>query len=39
MAKSRGWRTTFAMILVIFPLAFFVGGLLNQILRAIGWGV
>lgn len=38
IAKSRGWRTMFAMVAVIFPLAFLVGGLLNQILMAIGWG-
>jgi ferrous iron transport protein B len=38
IAKSRGWRTMLAMVAVIFPLAFFVGGLLNLILQAIGWG-
>jgi ferrous iron transport protein B len=39
IAKSRGWRTMLAMVIVIFPLAFLVGGLLNQILMAIGWGL
>jgi ferrous iron transport protein B len=39
IAKSRGWRTMLAMIAVIFPLAFLVGGLLNQVLRLIGWGL
>jgi ferrous iron transport protein B len=38
IAKSRGWRTMFAMVAVIFPLAFLVGGLLNLILQAIGCG-
>jgi ferrous iron transport protein B len=38
MAKSRGWRTTIAITLVIFPLAFLVGGLINQLLSVIGWG-
>jgi hypothetical protein len=28
----------FAMVAVIFPWAFLVGGLLNLILQAIGWG-
>jgi len=39
IAKSRGWQTMLGMVAVIFPLAFLVGGLLNLILRAIGWGV
>lgn len=39
IAKSRGWRTMIAMVAVIFPLAFLVGGVLNQVLRAIGWGL
>jgi len=38
IAKSRGWRVMLAMVALIFPLAFFVGGLLNQLLTAIGWG-
>ena len=38
IAKSRGWRTMLAMVAVIFPLAFFVGGLLKLVLQAIGWG-
>jgi ferrous iron transport protein B len=39
IAKSRGWRTMLAMVAVVFPLAFLVGGLLNLTLRAIGWGL
>jgi len=39
IAKSRGWRTMLAMVAVIFPLAFFVGGLLRIALQAIGWGL
>jgi ferrous iron transport protein B len=39
IAKSRGWGTMLAMVIVIFPLAFLVGGLLNQIFMAIGWGL
>jgi ferrous iron transport protein B len=38
IAKSRGWRTMLAMVAVVFPLAFLVGGLLNLILQATGWG-
>ncbi|OGO19059.1 MAG: ferrous iron transport protein B [Chloroflexi bacterium RBG_16_48_8] len=38
IAKSRGWRTMLAMVAVIFPLAFIVGGLLNLTLQAMGWG-
>lgn len=35
--KERGWRTALGMMLVIFPVAFGVGGLLNQVIRWTGW--
>jgi len=35
--KERGWRTAAAIMLVIFPVAFGVGGLLNHTLRWTGW--
>ena len=35
--KERGWRTALWMLVVIFPLAFGVGGLLNQFFKATGW--
>lgn len=38
MAKERGWRTTTGMVVLIMPLAFLVGGLLNRLLLAVGWG-
>lgn len=37
IAKERGWRAASAMVILIFPLAFLVGGLLNHVLLAIGW--
>jgi ferrous iron transport protein B len=38
IGKSKGWRTSLAITAVVFPLAFFIGGLVKQILMAIGWG-
>lgn len=35
--KERGWRTAVCIVLVIFPVAFAVGGLLNQVIRWTGW--
>ncbi len=35
--KERGWKTALWMSLVIFPLAFGVGGALNQACRWTGW--
>jgi ferrous iron transport protein B len=35
--KERGWRTALWMLVIIFPLAFGIGGLLNQILKWTGW--
>ena len=39
IARERGWKTALGMFIVIFPLAFGVGGLLNRILLGSGWGV
>ena len=38
IGKERGTRTAVAMVLLIFPLAFAIGGILERVLRAIGWG-
>lgn len=35
--KERGWRMTAAIMLVVFPVAFTVGGILNHLLRWTGW--
>jgi ferrous iron transport protein B len=37
IAKERTWKTAAGIIVVIFPLAFLVGGLLNRLLLLIGW--
>ncbi|MFQ5570520.1 MAG: ferrous iron transport protein B [Rhodothermales bacterium] len=39
IAKERGTRTAVAMVVLIFPLAFLIAGLLNQILLVVGWGL
>jgi len=39
IAKERGWRTAAGMVVLIIPLAFLIGGLLNKALLFIGWGV
>ena len=39
MYKERGWRTAVGIVLLIFPLAFLVGGLLYRLLTVIGWGL
>lgn len=38
IGKERGWRTAAAMAALVFPLAFVVGGVLERILAAAGWG-
>lgn len=38
IAKERSWKAAAGMLVLIFPLAFVVGGLLNRLLLAIGWG-
>jgi ferrous iron transport protein B len=37
IAKERGWRTAAGMMLIIIPLAFLTGGLLDRLLLFIGW--
>ena len=39
IAKERGWRATIAMLVVVFGLAFLVGGLLYRLLLLIQWGL
>ena len=39
MAKERGWRTAVGALLLIFPLAFLVGGLLFRLLTVLQWGM
>jgi ferrous iron transport protein B len=39
IAKERGWRTAVGMLVLIFPLAFFIGGIINKGLTAVGWGL
>jgi ferrous iron transport protein B len=38
IGKERGWRNAMGMMVLVFPLAFLVGGLLNRVLLAVGWG-
>jgi hypothetical protein len=38
IAKERGARTAAALTVLIFPLAFLIGGVLNRVLQATGWG-
>jgi ferrous iron transport protein B len=37
IARERGWRTALAIVALIFPLAFVVGGLVRIVLVAAGW--
>jgi ferrous iron transport protein B len=37
IAKERNWRTAAAMVVLIMPLAFLIGGLLYRLLFTIGW--
>lgn len=37
IAKERGWRMALGMMILIFPLAFLAGGLLDRLLLANGW--
>ena len=39
IAKERNWRTAAAMVVLITPLAFIIGGLLYRLLFTIGWGL
>ncbi len=38
IVKEQGLRRASAMVVLIFPLAFLVGGLLHRTLFALGWG-
>ncbi|HZD56772.1 MAG TPA: ferrous iron transport protein B [Anaerolineales bacterium] len=39
IVKERDWKTAAAMLTLIFPLAFMVGGLLNHLLLLTDWGL
>jgi ferrous iron transport protein B len=39
IAKERDWRTAAGIIVLVFPLAFLVGGLMNRLLLWVGWGL
>lgn len=39
IAKERGWRTATGILVMVFPLAFLIGGLLNRLLLGSGWGL
>jgi ferrous iron transport protein B len=39
IGKERSWRTAIAMVVMIIPFAFLIGGLLNRLLTLIGWGL
>ncbi len=38
IAKERGWRTALGMTVLILPLSFLIGGVLDHILVFVGWG-
>ncbi len=38
IVRERGWRAATAMVLVVFPLAILIGGLLGRMLDLVGWG-
>lgn len=37
ISKERGWRTSLGIVILVFGLAFFVGGLLRYTLLLFGW--
>jgi ferrous iron transport protein B len=39
IARERSWLTSLAMVVVVIPMAFLVGGLLSRILLLFGWGL
>jgi ferrous iron transport protein B len=39
IAKERDWRTALGILILIFPLALLVGGVLYRLLFAMGWGL
>ncbi len=38
IARERGARTATAMVALVFPLAFFIGGIVHRVLTVVGWG-
>lgn len=38
IARERGARTATAMVALVFPLAFFIGGVVHRVLQVVGWG-
>ncbi len=38
IARERGWRVAAGMLVLVFPVAILVGGLLNEVLTWTGWG-
>ncbi len=39
IAKERSWKTALSIVVLIIPLAFFIGGLLYRLLALVGWGI
>lgn len=39
IARERGWRSAAGTVVLVFPLAFLVGGLMYRVLFAVGWGL
>jgi len=39
IAKESNWRTATGIVVIIFPLAFLIGGLLSRLLAFVGWGL
>ena len=39
ITRERGWRTAAGTVVLVFPLAFLVGGLMYRVLFAVGWGL
>jgi ferrous iron transport protein B len=39
IAKERNWPTAMSIVVLIFPLAILVGGVLYRILWLVGWGL
>jgi ferrous iron transport protein B len=39
IAKERSWKTALSLVVLIIPLAFFIGGLLYRLLALVGWGI
>lgn len=39
IARERSWRTALAMVVVVTPMAFLVGGLVHRALTGLGWSL